>query len=139
MLGQLAFADALHHTDFENLTVLPAGSRSPNPAELLASAAFPQVIELALKYFDRIVIDTAPIVAVSDTLVIAPRVQTVLLVIEWNKTPSTVTKRALNLLRDAGKSPSGLIINRLPSHTRGYYYYYSPGYYGSKGVYGAEA
>jgi capsular exopolysaccharide synthesis family protein len=139
LLGQLAFADVLHHTEFENLTVLPAGSRSPNPAELLASPAFPQVIELALKYFDRIVIDTAPIVAVSDTLVIAPRVQTVLLVIEWNKTPSTVTKRALNLLRDAGKSPSGLIVNRLPSHTRGYYYYYSPGYYGSKGVYGAEA
>ncbi|TDU71376.1 capsular exopolysaccharide synthesis family protein [Prosthecobacter fusiformis] len=143
LLGQATFTDVIHSSPIPahsgTFRVIPAGFRSPNPAELLASNAFPQLLELALKHFDRVVIDTAPIVAVSDTLVIVPHVQTVLLVIHWKKTPSTVIQRALNLLGESGKSPSGLILNNVPEGSRGYYYHYSPGYYGSKGVYGASA
>lgn len=138
LLGQTSLSDVVHATpDFPNLRVIPAGARSPNPAELLASPAFPQLLELALKHFDRVVIDTAPVIAVSDTLVIAPLVQTVLLVVHWNKTPSTVTQRAINLLAGSGKPPSGVVLNNVPSNSRGYYYYYSQGYYGGKGGYGA--
>lgn len=137
LLGQSNFLDVVYPTEFENLQVLPSGSRSPNPAELLASPAFPQLMELALKHFDRIVIDTAPIVAVSDTLVITPYVQTILLVIQWNSTPSTVVARALNLLKEAGGHPLGSSSTECRVTHAGYYYYYSPGYYGSEGVYGA--
>jgi len=139
LLGQATFTDVLHLTELENLRVIPAGARSPNPAELLASNAFPQLIEIALRHFDRVVVDTAPVVTVSDTLVIAPYVQTILLVVHWNKTPSTVTQRAIKLLAESGRAPSGIILNNMPDKARGYYYYYSPGYYGSKGVYGAPA
>jgi succinoglycan biosynthesis transport protein ExoP len=141
LLGQSTFSEVIHTTPIpafsDSFRVIPAGSRSPNPAELLASPAFPHLLETALKHFDRIVIDTAPVVAVSDTLVIAPYVQTILLVVQWNKTPSTVVQRAIGLLGESGRSPSGIILNSVPSGSRGYYYYYSPGYYGSKGVYGA--
>lgn len=139
LLGQASFTDVLHATDSDLFRVIPAGSRSPNPAELLASKAFLQLLETALKHFDRIVIDTAPVVAVSDTLVIAPYVQTVLMVVRWNNTPSTVIQRAISLLGESGRPPSGIILNGVPHGSRGYYYYYSQGYYGSKGVYGAPA
>ena len=59
-------------TGIANLSLIPAGSRAPNPAELLASADLKALVEDWQKTYDRVVIDTAPVNAVSDTLVLAP-------------------------------------------------------------------
>jgi capsular exopolysaccharide synthesis family protein len=139
LVGQANLATAAHNTDVAGLQIMPAGERSPNPAELLTSQNVKNLIEEALKCYDRVVIDTAPVVAVSDTLMIAPHVGTIFLVAQWAKTPVSVIERAVGMLRTVGKAPSGIVLNRLPVMSRSYYYYYSPGYYGSKGVYGAPA
>ncbi len=139
LIGKANIFQAAHDTEVETLKVMPAGERSPNPAELLAGSGIGALIEEALKHYDRIIFDTAPIVAVSDTLLIAPQVETVFLVAQWGSTPISVVQRAVNLLRSTGKPPAGVILNQLPGSPRSYYYYYSPGYYGSKGVYGAPA
>jgi Mrp family chromosome partitioning ATPase len=102
------------------------------------------IIDEALQYFDRVIIDTAPIHAVSDTLLIMDRVQTVCLVTRAGKTPKRAVLRALQLLRKAEAPLAGLVLNRL-RHRVGSAYYYDPYYnyayqgkYAGKGVYGSK-
>jgi len=139
LVGKAGLSLAVHPSGMDNLMIMPAGERAPNPAELLAGGGVKQLLAEALQHFDRVIIDSAPVVAVSDTLLLAPLVETVFQVIQWNRTPAPVMERAISMLRDAGKPPAGLILNQLPVRSNSYYYYYSPGYYGSEGVYGAPA
>ncbi len=119
------------------LSVLAGGRRSPNPAEILAGPFFGRLIAEAATLFDRIVIDSAPILAVSDTLLMTPHVQTLCIVVRAAKTPRQAVRRALSLLAKSGIRPAGLVLNRLRrSRGVGYYYYYaSHGYGKEEGVY----
>lgn len=122
------------------LSVLTGGRRAPNPAELLSGSSFGKLILEASNHFDRVVIDSAPILAVSDTLLMTPLVQTVCVVVRANKTPRNAVQRALGMLTGAGGRPAGIILNRLPRRRgSGYYYYYaSPGYGKGEGAYSAR-
>src|SRR6266480_2129311 len=119
------------------LFVLAGGRRAPNPAEILAGPFFGQLIAKAATLFDRVVIDSAPILAVSDTLLMTPHVQTVCIVIRAAKTPRPAVRRAITLLAKSGIRPAGLVLNRLRrSRGVGYYYYYaSHGYGKEEGAY----
>jgi polysaccharide biosynthesis transport protein len=134
--GSLQISEVIHPTNVENLYVMPAGSIKPNPAELLASADLAGVFESLRKDFDRIVIDTAPITPVSDTLLLAEHVQAVCLVARAGKTPRKWILRAAKLLTNAGSEPVGLVINQVSSRMAGAYSYY-PGKYGDPAVYGS--
>jgi len=117
--------------DFEKLSWIPAGKCVPNPAELLAQGKFKGLLDEALHHFDRIVVDSAPIHAVSDTLVLASTVQTTVFVIHGGRTPRAVVGRSVQLLEGAGASLGGVVLNQLsPRGAKGYYYYYhDAGYY----------
>jgi Mrp family chromosome partitioning ATPase len=119
------------------LFVLAGGRRAPNPAEILAGPFFGKLVTEAAKLFDRVVIDSAPILAVSDTLLMTPHVQTVCIVIRAAKTPRPAVRRAITLLAKSGIRPAGLVMNRLRrSRGVGYYYYYaSHGYGEEEGAY----
>ncbi len=119
------------------LSVLAGGRRAPNPAEILAGPFFGQLVAEAARLFDRVVIDSAPILAVSDTLLMMPHVQTVCIVLRAGKTPRPAVRRAIALLTSAGIRPAGLVLNRLRrSGGVGYYYYYaSHGYGAEEGAY----
>ena len=119
------------------LFVLAGGRRAPNPAEILAGPFFGQLIAKAATLFDRVVIDSAPILAVSDTLLMMPHVQTVCIVVRAAKTPRPAVRRAITLLAKSGIRPAGLVLNRLRrSRGVGYYYYYaSHGYGKEEGAY----
>ena len=119
------------------LSVLAGGRRAPNPAEILAGPFFGQLVAEAARLFDRVVIDSAPILAVSDTLLMMPHVQTVCIVVRAGKTPRHAVRRAISLLASAGIRPAGLVLNRLRrSGGVGYYYYYaSHGYGAEEGAY----
>ena len=121
------------------LYVLAGGRRAPNPAEILSGPSFGQLIAEAMRHFNRIVIDSAPVLAVSDTLLMTPHVQTVCVVLRARKTPRPAVRRAIALLINSGIRPAGLVLNRLPrSRGVGYYYYYaSPGYGAGEGSYSA--
>jgi Mrp family chromosome partitioning ATPase len=119
------------------LFVLGSGRRAPNPAELLSGPSFGRLMEEAAKLFDRVVIDSAPVLAVSDTLLMVPHVQTVCMVLRAGKTPRSAVQRAISLLASSGTRPAGVVLNRLP-HSRGaghYYYYASHGYGAGEGSY----
>ncbi len=113
------------------LSVLAGGRRAPNPAEILAGSSFGQLVAEAARLFDRVVIDSAPVLAVSDTLLMMPYVQTVCFVLQAAKTPRQVVRRAISLLAKSGIRPAGLVLNRLRrGRGVGYYYYYASHGYG---------
>jgi uncharacterized protein involved in exopolysaccharide biosynthesis/Mrp family chromosome partitioning ATPase len=119
------------------LFVLAGGRRAPNPAEILAGPLFGQLIAEAATQYDRVVIDSAPILAVSDTLLMTPHVQTECIVVRAGKTPRPAVRRAITLLAKSGIRPAGLVLNRLRrGRGVGYYYYYaSHGYGKEEGAY----
>jgi succinoglycan biosynthesis transport protein ExoP len=127
--GNSKINDAIVPTEIPDLFLLTAGRRAPNPAELLASSDLPKILALLLKKFDRVVIDSAPINAVSDTLVIAPHVHKTILVVRAGSTHRKAVERGVLLLRKSGARLAGFVLNRLPTGRAASYYYY---YYGDK-------
>ncbi len=139
--GAATLADVVKKTPYENLFLLPGGHRAPNPAELLNEEEFKKMLDELLKSYDRIVVDTAPVNAVSDVLLIASCVQTTCLIVRAGKTPKKAVLRAVRQLQKAGARLAGFIFNRLPvgGRSAGYYYYYYGGDYAKNSVYGAKA
>ncbi len=136
--GQTTLDKAVCSTEIDNLSVLTAGGRAPNPAELIATPRMRELIEEALTIYDRVVIDTAPVLAVSDTVLIAPHVNVTCLVIKACSTSGKTAARAVRALTEIKCRPAGIVLNSIPSGS-GNEYYYSGKYYGtysSKGVYG---
>ena len=144
LAGQKSFSEVIHATKINNLSFISAGTTAPNPAELLAQGKLAALIDEARTHFDRVVIDSAPIHAVSDTLMMLEHVQTVSVVARAAKTPRRAVLRCVQILLGAGAPVSGVILNRMPRRRGpGYYYdsYYDYRYYGKyakKGVYGTK-
>jgi polysaccharide biosynthesis transport protein len=127
----IAVSGIIHTATGGQLSVLAGGRRSPNPAEILAGPFFGRLIAEAGTRFDRVVIDSAPLLAVSDTLLMTPYVQTLCIVVRAAKTPRQAVRRAISLLAKSGIRPAGLVLNRLRrSRGVGYYYYYASHHYG---------
>ena len=143
-LGDLLICNAdlsevSYATDIPNLTVLPAGSRVSLPAELLGRADLPAHLAAALARFDRVVIDTAPVHAISETLLLTPHAEAVCLVVHAGKTPAAAVKRALEKVRGSGANVVGFVLNGLPPRNGAFYYHYHAPGYGKDEVYGASA
>jgi len=116
------------------LFILAGGQMAPNPAELLSGDCFKKLVAAAVREFDRVVVDSAPILAVSDTLLMIPHAQTTCMVVRAGKSPRNAITRALSLMSAAGVRPAGLVLNRLPRRRgAGYYYYYTSDGYGTAG------
>jgi capsular exopolysaccharide synthesis family protein len=123
------------HDQIPNLFWLGSGSPVSNPGELLAGSDFRGLLNEALAYYDRIVIDTAPLLPVSDTLLIASTVQTSILVVQGCKTSRKGVERSVRMLRDAEARVAGVVLNLLPRRIlSGYFYsYYSASGYETYG------
>jgi len=134
--GDVELGAAIQASEVPNLHIMTAGRRSPNPAELLAGSGFGDLVRAAMHQFDRIVIDSAPVNAVSDPLLLVKWSHIVCLVVHAGKTPRRAVMRACKLLAEAGSRPVGFILNRMPQNSGGgyYYHYHSSGDYGK--VYG---
>jgi polysaccharide biosynthesis transport protein len=133
--GKADFDAACRETKVDKLTFMPAGTRNSSPLELFADERFANLLREARDKFDRIVLDTAPINAVSDTLLIVRHTDATAFVVRARHTPARTLLRALQLLDGANAAPAGFILNRLPSRLAEYYYY-DAGNYSSAGVYG---
>jgi len=137
LAGQTPFASAWQESGTANLCVMTAGNRPHHSAELLVGPRFGQLLQEALKTFDCVVLDTAPVNAVSDTLLLVKLVQSVCIVVHSTHTPRNAVARARGKMTDAGAPIAGVVLNFLPQASgRDYHYHYSHGAYGA-GVYGA--
>ena len=128
----------MQNTRVAGLSVISAGHRVPNPLELLASGCFHIFVRAVRQQFDRVIIDSAPVNAVSDSLLLAKEAEAVCLVVRYGHTSRHAAARAVEKLRDAEANLRGYVLNGVPADARlAAYYNYSAGEYG-KGVYGAE-
>lgn len=131
LTGKKPFDAIVQTTDVSNLSIVSAGSEPGHPAELLSRFGRRRVIATASNLFDRIVIDTAPINAVSDALLLLHDANYVVLVIHAGTTPRKAVRHACRQLAEAGKAPVGFILNRISTQSgAGYYYHYGTGTYG---------
>lgn len=119
------FDETAKDTEVENLFVLTSGPIPPNPAELLSSPAMDGFIKHALTLFDVIVIDTPPVLAVTDAQVLANLCDGTVLVIRSGGTEKDAAVKAKELLSKAQARILGVVLNGKPvSKSDGYYYYY---------------
>jgi len=107
-----------------NLWVLVAGSKTPNPSELLSSAAMRNWIDRWKKDYDFVVLDSAPILPVTDSVSLNTLVDVTVLLARSGVTQRPQVSRSYNLLRRGGKHFVGLVLNCLPIRDESYYGYY---------------
>jgi len=122
---------ALHRTEIEGLWFLPGGTPPPNPAELLGSQKMRAFLEHGRGQADMLVIDSPPLLPVTDAVVLAPMVDGILLVINLPTTPRDAALRARHHLDAVGAKVLGVVVVGVPTGRRGYGYYYR-GYYGAE-------
>lgn len=133
-------AEAIQTLPIENLFIMPSGRRPPNPSELLSQPKFAELLGQLRTQYDRIVLDTAPINAVSDTLGFCQHIDSTILILRAGKTPGRAITRAMQSLQKAGAVISGLVLNRIPKgRGAAYYYYYYGDPYLADSPYGASS
>lgn len=118
-------------TEVPNLDLLTAGPGVPNAAELLQSERFDSLMQKLLERYDQIVIDSPPVMAVTDATILSTKVDGTLLVIRANFTPRDLAKQTVRTLRDVTKNLLGVAINDLDNRRGGSAYggYYRYEYY----------
>ncbi|MDN3652634.1 polysaccharide biosynthesis tyrosine autokinase [Thalassotalea ponticola] len=108
-----SFEQCVHHCEQTNLDVLSAGHNAPNPQELLASNQFSQLLQTLRTRYDRIVIDTAPVQAVSDAMLVARLTDRHLYVVKADATKEAVVKAGLKRMSLAGVNVDGIVLNQV--------------------------
>lgn len=117
-------------TQVPSLAYLPAGAVPPNPAELLASHRMAEMMRQWSEQYDRVIIDTAPILAVSDSLAPAARADSVLLVVRAGVTRKKALMRTREMLRRVNAHLLGAVVNDIDMRKDSYYNYSGPYTYG---------
>ena len=132
-----AVADAVQATGIEGLDALTAGVIPPNPSELLGSERMKSILQRAQEEYDYVLIDTPPVLPVTDTLVLSNFVDGVIMVIDSGEVKVEMAREVKNQLVHAGANILGVVLNKVRSehHGYGYGYYY---YYGHKDARGGD-
>ncbi len=121
--------------DTEGLYALSAGPNPPNPAELLCSMKMQDLLKRTREQFDHVILDSPPVLPITDATILASRVDGVVMVVENEATTRAALSRACGVIRHSGGKILGAVLNKVDSRRDGYYgHYYYYGYY-SKGYY----
>jgi capsular exopolysaccharide synthesis family protein len=116
--------DTLINIGIDNLTVLPAGNIPHNPAELLGSAKMKNLIGLLKAKYDYIVLDTPPIIPVTDAGLVGAQTDGLLMVIQANRTQKGIVEHSQGLLKQAQAKILGYVLTNIQYHIPGYIYRY---------------
>lgn len=118
-------------TDAPGLDIIPAGLRRPNPAELLASSAFIELLAWADSQYDQVLVDCPPVLAVSDAQIVGRLVDGAILVVRPDKNHRRLVARACESFRSTGSQVLGVVANDVHDfHGSGYGYGYGYTYHG---------
>ena len=135
LAGTTDLSQGLCDTNVENLFVIQAGPVSPNPTALLQSENFHAMIDTLRKYFDYVIVDTAPIGMVIDAAIITQKCDASILVTAAGETKRRDVLKAKEQLEQTGASFLGVILNKFNTEVEKYGAY---GVYGSYGAYGKK-
>ena len=109
--GRAEIPDAIQQTAAEGLFAMGCGSRPKNPAELLTRPEYEHLLSALREEFEYIVVDTPPVLVVSDPCSVAPRVDGVLLCVRLSRHTRDFGKRSLEQLREVGAKMTGIVVN----------------------------
>jgi len=130
ILGDRTDEEVIRPTRVENLFVLPSGHPPPNPSELLSSRRTKEIIERFRQDYDKVILDTSPVLAVTDPAILGTLVDGTILVVESEVSEAEAVKEAVNLLKNARAQILGFVLNKVDltrtyrSHRYYHYYYY---------------
>jgi len=122
LAGITPSADAIRSTHIEALKLLPCGPEVPNPSEMLNSDVFSQLLEILSDRYDRIIIDSPPVMPITDALILAAICNITILVVRMNKSTRKTSLHARDGLLSIGANVLGVVVNDVPKE--GHYGYY---------------
>ncbi len=131
LLGELGMEQVRKTRGIENLKVITSGTIPPNPTELLNLKRMEEFISETKEKFDLVLFDSAPVLPVADTGILAPKVDGVLIVYKVGRTARGALRRAKTQLTQARANILGVVLNDIRAGelaTSGYYYYDKPYY-----------
>jgi capsular exopolysaccharide synthesis family protein len=114
--------------EIPNLEILPSGPVPPFPTEMLRSGAMDAILRRCGELYDYVVIDSPPILSVTDGVILARQADAVVLVVRHGKSSKHVVRRARDILLRAGAGITGIVLNAVDLNSPEYY-----GYYGYSG------
>jgi capsular exopolysaccharide synthesis family protein len=125
--GKAELEDATYVSCVANLSILPGGQHPSNPAELLSSSRFAELIEILREKYDIIVIDTPPVLAVSDPSVVAAIADGVVVTMRLRRNVRPLASRTFALLESVSANVLGVVVNGVSTEAAygGYGYSYS--------------
>ena len=124
-------AEVVHGTKTKGLYVMTSGSLPPNPSELLNSHKMTNMINGLNEKGKTVILDSPPVLIVADALVLAPRVDGVILIVDLKQTKRSMIFNSVKDLKQVNANLLGVVINRVRERSSYNYYYYSSKYYGN--------
>ncbi len=127
--GGLSIEETIQSTSIEGLDILTCGQEVPNPSELLNSSAFVDLLRELSEKYDRVLMDSPPVMPVADSQVLGAISDITLLVLRAEKSTKRLSQHARDSLAGVGARILGAIVNDVPLNTGRYGYYRGYGYY----------
>ena len=119
-----SFETIAQANEIENLDVIPSGPVPPNPSELLSSNQFKKILAEAYEKYDMIIVDSPPMLAVTDAQILATLVDGTVIVARSGMTEIDELKEAVGLIKNVQGNLLGTVLNDVDKDTAGDYYYY---------------
>lgn len=136
LVGDATLAEVSQTTVVDNLSCIPSGPVPPNPGDMLHSEKFKAILGDLAQRFDRIIIDSPPLAAVSDSAVISTVVDGTIFVVRANKTSRYLATQGLRALADVDANLIGSVLNAVDFRKNDYSYYHQYYYYYRREGYG---
>lgn len=124
LMGKAEIKDVLFNLDVENLTFVDSGAVPENPAELLASNDMKYFLSEMKAKFDYVIIDTPPIISVTDSGIVGKQADGILMVVQAGRTQRGIVKRARELLYQSQSKILGYVLTNIEYHLPEYIYRY---------------
>ena len=129
LVGDATLEEVIRETQQEGLSYIARGIAPPNPSELLMSNKFEQFLNLVGEQFDLVIIDTPPVLAVTDAVLVGKKVGITLMITRFRANNPKEIDRSLQHLETAGINVRGCILNAIEKTASSYYGYGYSGYY----------
>jgi polysaccharide biosynthesis transport protein len=129
LVGKARLEEVIEIDAVSGTHLIPAGARAPNPIDLLGSPQMRRLVKALSQSYDLVILDTPPVLAVSDALVMVRHVDATVFLIRWEKTRRQAAMSGLKLALEAGANLAGVVLSQVDVKRHAQYDYADSGYY----------